>query len=103
MGRKVAITGLGIVCGIGNNKEEVWKSVKAGKTGVAPITRYDCTDQKVKLAAEIKGLNYEDYIDKKSLRKMDMFSKYAIVFSPRNTIFVYTCIRCIDYLLFRQE
>lgn len=79
MGRKVAITGLGIVCGIGNNKEEVWKSVKAGKTGVAPITRYDCTDQKVKLAAEIKGLNYEDYIDKKSLRKMDMFSKYAMV------------------------
>nr|WP_027870426.1 beta-ketoacyl-ACP synthase II [[Eubacterium] cellulosolvens] len=78
MSRRVVITGLGIVCPIGNNPEEVWASVKEGKCGIGPITYYDPSEQKVKLAGEIKNLDLDAYVDKREARKMDKFTMYAL-------------------------
>ena len=66
--RRVVITGIGAVTPIGNNVDTMWQAVQAGKCGVAPITKYDASNRKVKLAAEVKNLNVEDYLDKKDLR-----------------------------------
>ena len=59
MKRRVAVTGLGIVCPIGNTKEEVWDSVTNARGGIAPITRYDTEGRKVTLAGEVKNLDFE--------------------------------------------
>lgn len=77
--RRVVITGMGAVTPIGNNVNETWKAVKAGTCGIAPITHYDTANRKVKVAAEVKNLNLEDYIDKKDLRKMDKFCAFALI------------------------
>lgn len=79
MRRRVVITGLGIVCPIGNDKEEVWSSVKAGRCGIGPITLYDPAEQKVKLAGEVKDLKLDDYVDKWEARKMDRYTQFAMV------------------------
>jgi len=78
MKRRVVITGLGIVSPVGNNVEEVWKNVQAGVCGIAPITRYDASEMKVKLAGEVKNFHPEELIDKKEIRKMDRYSQYAM-------------------------
>lgn len=79
MKRRVVITGMGAVTPIGNNTEEMWESVKSGNCGIAPITHYDTSGQKVKLAGEIKNLNIDDFIDKKASRKMDRFTQLALI------------------------
>lgn len=79
MRRRVVITGLGIVCPIGNDKEEVWKSVENGRCGIGPITLYDPSEQKVKLAGEVKDLNLEAYLDKRESRRMDRYTQFAMV------------------------
>lgn len=79
MKRRVVVTGLGVVCPIGNEKEEVWKSVTEGRCGIGPITLYDTTEQKVKLAGEVRGLSLEDYIDKRDSRRMDRYTQFAMV------------------------
>ncbi len=78
MSRRVVITGLGILCPIGNDIEEVWDAVQEGKNGIAPITRYDATDRKVTLAGELKNPPMERYVDKRELRKMDPYTQYAM-------------------------
>ena len=70
---------MGAVTPIGNNTEEMWESVKSGNCGIAPITHYDTSGQKVKLAGEIKNLNIDDFIDKKASRKMDRFTQLALI------------------------
>jgi len=77
--RRVVITGMGAVTPIGNTVKDMWDSVKVGKCGIAPITLYDTTDRKVTLAGEVKNLDFEESIDKKVLRKMDQFTKFAMV------------------------
>lgn len=79
MKRRVVITGMGAVTPIGNNTNELWDSVKEGKCGIAPITHYDTTGQKVTLAGEIKNLTIEDFIDKKAARKLDRFTQLALI------------------------
>lgn len=76
--RDVVITGLGAITPIGNNVADMWKSVEAGKCGIAPITLYDASERKVKLAAEVKNFNPADYIDPRELRKMDRFTQFAV-------------------------
>lgn len=76
--RRVAITGLGIICPIGNNREEVWQSVLDGKCGIGPITRYDTAGRKVTLAGEVKHFNPDDFVDKRESRKMDLYTLYAM-------------------------
>lgn len=77
--RRVVITGLGAVTPIGNSVQETWENVKAGTCGIAPITYFDTTERKVKVAGELKNLVLEDFIDKKELRKMDRFAAYGII------------------------
>lgn len=76
--RRVVITGLGAVSPIGNSPEEMWENIEKGYCGIAEITRYDTSDQKAKLAGEVKDLNAEQYIAKREIRKMDAYSVYAM-------------------------
>ena len=76
--RRVVVTGMGAVTPIGNSVEEFWSSIKQEKTGFAPITRFDTTDYKVKLAAEVKNFDPERYMDKKTARRMEQFCQFAV-------------------------
>jgi 3-oxoacyl-[acyl-carrier-protein] synthase II len=77
--RRVVVTGIGAVTPIGNNVADMWEAVKEGKCGIAPITLYDTSEQKVKLAAEVKDFHPETVYDKKELRRMDRFTQFAVV------------------------
>ena len=79
MERRVVITGLGAVTPIGNNANDFWKGIKEGKCGIDEITRFDITNFKVKLAAEVKDFNAEDYFDKREAKRLDKFSQYAMI------------------------
>ena len=79
MERRVVITGLGAITPIGNNVQEFWKGIKEGKCGVDNITQFDATNFKVKLAAEVKGYNPEDYFEKREANRLDKFSQYAMI------------------------
>jgi len=77
--KRVVITGAGALTPIGNTLPEYWEGLKAGKSGAAPITKFDTTLFKTKFACEVKGFNFEDFMDRKEGRKMDPFSQYAMV------------------------
>ena len=77
--RRVVITGMGTVNPIGNTVEESWQAAKAGKCGIGPITRYDTTNQKVKLAGEVKDLDIGALLGKRDAKKMDRFTQLALV------------------------
>ena len=77
--KRVVVTGLGAVTPLGNNPEETWKNMLAGKSGAAPITLFDTTNFKTKFACEVKDLNVNDYIDRKEARKMDRYTQLAII------------------------
>ena len=79
MKRRVVITGMGAVSPIGNTAEEMWQSAREGRCGIGPITHFDTTSHKVKLAGEVKDLDFTPYLEKKELRRMDLFSQYAMV------------------------
>lgn len=79
MKRRVVITGMGAVSPIGNTAGEMWQSAREGRCGIGPITHFDTTNHKVKLAGEVKDLDFTPYLDKKELRRMDLFSQYAMV------------------------
>lgn len=79
MNRRVVVTGMGALTPIGNNVEEFWENIKKGTVGIDNITKFDTTDYKVKLAAEVKNFSVTDYIDRKEARRMDPFCQYAIV------------------------
>ena len=79
MERRVVITGLGAVTPIGNNTNDFWEGIKEGKCGIDEITRFDVTNFKVKLAAELKDFNAEDYFDRREAKRLDKFSQYAMV------------------------
>jgi 3-oxoacyl-[acyl-carrier-protein] synthase II len=77
--KRVVVTGLGALTPIGNNLQEYWDGLLAGKSGAAPIQQFDASLFKTQFACELKGFNVEDHIDKKESRKLDQFSQYAIV------------------------
>ena len=81
MKRRVVITGMGASTPVGNSVDEYWESLKAGKVGIGPITYFDTTDYKAKLAAEVKGFNAKDYMDAKAARRMEAFSQFAVAAS----------------------
>lgn len=78
MKRRVVVTGLGAVTPIGNTVDEFWESVKAGKVGIGPITKFDTTDYKIKIAAEVKDFVAKDRMDFKAAKRMELFSQYAV-------------------------
>ena len=81
MERRVVITGLGAITPLGNNVEEFWKGIKEGKCGIDKITKFDASEFKVKLVAEVKGYNPEDYFDRREAKRLDLFSQYAMIAS----------------------
>ena len=81
--RRVVVTGLGTVCPVGNDVETMWENIKNGVCGIDQITRFDITDFKVKLAAEVKNLDIESYINKKEAKRLDRFSQLAMIASKQ--------------------
>ncbi len=79
--KRVVVTGIGAISPVGNSAEESWKSVLAGKSGVGPLTRLDSEQFPVKVAAEVKDFDIEEYIPRKDARKMDRFTHYALAAS----------------------
>ena len=75
--RRVVVTGLGAVTPIGNNVEEFWNGIKAGKCGIDKVTLFDATDFKTQIAGEIKNFEPTDFIEKKDARKMDRSEEHT--------------------------
>ncbi len=78
MGRRVVVTGIGLICGVGNTTEEVWKSLLAGKSGVARISQFDPSQFACQIAAEVKNFDPLDFVEKKELKKMGRFIYLAL-------------------------
>lgn len=79
MKRRVVVTGLGAITPIGNSIDSFWNSIKEGKNGIDNITLFDTKDFKVKLAAEVKDFNAEEYIGKKDAKRLDRYTQLALV------------------------
>ena len=78
MKRRVVVTGMGAITPIGNDVESFWNHVKEGKVGIDYITRFDTTEYKVKVAAEVKNFVAKNYMDFRSAKRMELFSQYAV-------------------------
>lgn len=76
--KRVAITGMGVISPLGNSVNEFWKNIVEGKSGAGPITKFDASKFKTRFACEVKGFNAEDYIEKKEIKRYDLFTQYAI-------------------------
>ncbi|MCX7896591.1 MAG: beta-ketoacyl-ACP synthase II [Rhodocyclaceae bacterium] len=76
--RRVVVTGLGAVSPVGNTVAEAWAAIVSGKSGIGPITRFDASNQKVRIAGEVKGFNVGDYLSAKEARRMDVFIHYGM-------------------------
>ena len=81
MSRRVVVTGLGLICGVGKSAPEVWENLLAGKSGMAEIKAFDLTGHSVRFAAEVKDFDPLKFIDKKEARKMGRFIHFAIAAS----------------------
>ena len=76
--RRVVVTGMGAITPIGNDVETFWNGLKEKKLGFGPITYFDTTDYKAKLAAEVKDFEPKDYMDPKAARRMERFAQFAV-------------------------
>jgi 3-oxoacyl-[acyl-carrier-protein] synthase II len=76
--RRVVVTGMGLLCGVGNTAPQIWESLLAGRSGMAEITAFDLTDHPVRFAAEVKGFDPHAFVDKKEARKMGRFIHFAM-------------------------
>ena len=71
MKRRVVVTGLGAVTPVGNTVQETWEAIKNGKNGIDDITLFDVSNMKVKIAAEVKNLDVDAYLDKREAKRLD--------------------------------
>ena len=78
MKRRVVITGMGLVIPTGIGVETAWKNACEGKSGIGPLTRFDTTGFDTKIAGEVKIFDPEKYSEKKEVKKMELFIKYAM-------------------------
>src|ERR1700674_5576021 len=76
--RRVVVTGLGLVTPLGTGVEKNWEALMAGRSGIGPITRFDTSDYPTKIAGEVPDFEPLDWIEKKDVRKMDLFIQYAM-------------------------
>jgi len=81
LGRRVVVTGIGLICGVGNTTDEVWRNLLAGKSGVARITSFDPTQFACQIAAEVKNFDPLQFIEKKEIKKMGRFIHLALAAS----------------------
>ena len=77
--KRVVVTGLGALTPVGNTVAETWENIKNGVSGAAPITHFDASNFKAQFACEVKGFKATDFLDRKEVRKMDLFEQYALV------------------------
>ena len=77
--KRVVVTGVGAITPIGNNCDEFWSSIKAGKCGIDKVTAFDAENFKCQIAGEVKDFEPSEYIDKKEARKMDRYTQFAVV------------------------
>ncbi len=78
MQRRVVVTGVGLVTPLGTGVEKTWSGILAGQSGIGPITRFDCSAHKTKIAGEIRDFDPEQWLPKKSIRRLDPFIHYAV-------------------------
>lgn len=78
MSRRVVVTGMGAITPIGNSVDEFWKSLKNKTVGIEPISYFDVTDYKAKVAAQVKDFDPKQYMDPKSAKRMELFCQYAV-------------------------
>lgn len=78
MGRRVVITGIGLISPLGLDTASTWEALLAGKSGIGPITRFDASGYTSRIAGEVRGFDALEYVDRKEARKMDTFTHYAI-------------------------
>ncbi|QXU43730.1 beta-ketoacyl-ACP synthase II [Pedobacter sp. D749] len=76
--KRVVVTGLGAITPLGNTVEQFWQQILAGKSGIGPITKFDSSKFKTQFAGEVKDFNPEEYLEKKEIKKYDLFTQYAI-------------------------
>jgi 3-oxoacyl-[acyl-carrier-protein] synthase II len=76
--RRVAVTGVGLVSPLGVGTAETWDALRAGKSGIGPITRFDTAEYPSRIAGEVRGFDPLDYLDKKEVKKSDTFIHYAL-------------------------
>ncbi len=81
--RRVVVTGLGGVTPVGNDAKTIWENIKSGYNAISDITRFDTSDYKVKLAAEVKDFDPSKYLDYKTVKRYDLFSVYAMYASAQ--------------------
>ena len=79
--RRVVVTGMGLLCGIGNTAQQIWEALLAGRSGMAEITAYDLTGHSVRFAAEVKNFDPHVFVEKKEARKMGRFIHFAMAAS----------------------
>ncbi|MFM7381348.1 MAG: beta-ketoacyl synthase N-terminal-like domain-containing protein, partial [Bacteroidota bacterium] len=77
--RRVVVTGLGALTPLGNSVQDYWSGLVQGRSGAAPITRFDASKFRTQFAAEVKGFDPENHMDRKEARKMDPYTQYAMV------------------------
>src|SRR5712672_2108436 len=76
--RGVVVTGLGLVTPLGTGIEKNWEGLMAGRSGIGPITRFDVSDFAARIAGEVRDFDPHDWIEKKDVKKMDLFIQYAV-------------------------
>jgi 3-oxoacyl-[acyl-carrier-protein] synthase II len=76
--QRVVVTGLGLVTPVGNDVDSTWQALLEGKSGAAPITKFDASNQQVRFACEVKGFDPLQYIDRKEARRYDLFAQFAL-------------------------
>src|SRR5256714_213803 len=81
MKRRVVVTGMGAITPVGNDVATTWQSLIAGKSGTAPITKFDASKFPVRFAAEVKGFNPLDYMERKEAKRADQYTQYAVAAS----------------------
>src|SRR6267142_996100 len=83
IGRRVVVTGLGLATPLGHSVTEFWQNIVSGKSGAGPITRFDASRFKTRFACEVKNFSPEELIEKKEIKKYDLFTQYAIAASDQ--------------------
>ena len=78
MERRVVITGMGAVTPVGNNVDESWENLKAGRSGIAPITRFDVSNLATKFAGEVKNFDAKSLLGRKEARRLDRYTHFAM-------------------------
>src|SRR5579871_4474668 len=86
MTRRVVVTGMSVITALGCDTSEFWDQLCAGKSGVGPLQRFDCTDFKVRFGGEIKDFDPTEFIPERELRRLDRFCQFAMLGAHKSVL-----------------